>query len=235
MSLSIEYRLIVAFANAFIKRVGISKVTNACLEISVSSLIMTEERGAFGAAPSERVGPWLMRITHPDRLQCTARRNSPFGRGAAVPVSAGTSFRSRCANVVSAAKLLWKRNCGRKRMSIKGRTSGAARSIRVASRQRGLSGPGLERRQNGFTSSSNCNTIFPQRVLRNLNFPVSAMALSCRTANLCPQLTLEQSGSGRFVRASRKPREGVHVLAEELTIRPIYNRGKFIVRKRTVR
>src|SRR4051794_15331870 len=94
---------------------------------------MTEERAAFGAAPLESVGPWVMRITHPDRLQCAARRNSPFGRGAAAPVSAGTSFRSRCANVVSGAKLLWKRNCGRKRMSIKGRTSGAARSIRVAS------------------------------------------------------------------------------------------------------
>src|SRR5829696_2543433 len=70
---------------------------------------------------------------------------------------------------------------------------------RSITHQRGLSGPGLERRQNGFSSSSICNTIFPQRVLRNLNFPVSAMALSCRTADLCPRLTLEQSGSGRFV------------------------------------
>src|SRR5215218_1268792 len=178
------------------------------------------EEGAFGAAPSESVGPWVRRIVHPERLQCAARRNSPFGRGAAVPVSAGTSFRSRCADVVSGAKLLWKRNCGRKRMSIKGRTSGAARAIRVASRQHRFRASGLERDQNGFSSSSICSTILPQRVLRNLNLPVRAMALSCRIDSLYPRLTLGQSGSGRFVRASRKPREGVPIIAETLTVHP---------------
>src|SRR3954463_15508860 len=61
-------------------------------------------------------------------------------------------------------------------MSIKDRISGAARSISVASRQRGFSAPSLD--QNGFTASSICSTIRPQRVLRNLNLPVSGMALS---------------------------------------------------------
>src|SRR3954469_9436692 len=74
--------------------------------------------------------------------------------------------------------LLWKQNRGLERMSISGRSSGAARSINVASRQRGLSG--LDRDQNGFTSSSTCNTIRPQGDLRNLNLPVKPIALSCR-------------------------------------------------------
>src|SRR5215217_2591024 len=64
------------------------------------------------------------------------------------------------------------------------RISGAARSIRVASRQRRFRVSGLERDQNGFTSSSSWSTVLPQTVLRNLNFPVSPMTLSYGVAVL---------------------------------------------------
>src|SRR3954466_6130546 len=47
-------------------------------------------------------------------------------------------------------------------MSIRERISGAARSMSVASRQRRFSALGLERDQNGFTSSPTCRTILPQ-------------------------------------------------------------------------
>src|SRR5215207_3437153 len=64
------------------------------------------------------------------------------------------------------------------------RISGAARSIRVASRQRRFRVSGWERDQNGFTSSSIWSTVLPQSVLRNLNFPVSPMTLSYGVAVL---------------------------------------------------
>src|SRR3954454_13794652 len=67
---------------------------------------------------------------------------------------------------------------GLKRMSMSARMVGSAKSISLASRQRRFRAFGLEPDQSGFTSSSSCNTILPQSVLRNLNRPVSAMILS---------------------------------------------------------
>src|SRR3954466_7339717 len=88
-------------------------------------------------------------------------------------------------------------------MSIRVRISGAARSIRVASRQRRFRAPGWARDQNGFTSSSICSTILPQSVLRNLNFPVSPMTFSC-----CVRV-LSTNGYGF---ALLHPHEGLHLL-----------------------
>src|SRR5215212_10302789 len=67
-------------------------------------------------------------------------------------------------------------------MSVRKRICGSAKSISVASRQRRFRAPDLD--QNGFTSSSTCSTILPQSVLRNLNFPVSPIAFSCRIVAL---------------------------------------------------
>src|SRR3954451_21686438 len=88
-------------------------------------------------------------------------------------------------------------------MSIRVRISGAARAIRVASRQRRFRAPGWARDQNGFTSSSICSTILPQSVLRNLNFPVSPMTFSCCVS------VLSTNGYGF---ALLLPHEGLHFL-----------------------
>src|SRR5215207_3100555 len=71
-------------------------------------------------------------------------------------------------------------------MSIRWRIFWAAKSISVASRQRLFTRPGLERDQNGFTSSSISRTILPQSDLRNLNFPFRPILHSNRTHSSGP-------------------------------------------------
>src|SRR4051812_2342495 len=110
-------------------------------------------------------------------LQCAMRRTSPFCKEPASAPS-GAPVRSRGASSASCPVALRAQRWGLKRMSMSARRAGSAKSISLASRQRRFRAFGLEPDQSGFTSSSSCNTILPQSVLRNLNRPVSAMTLS---------------------------------------------------------
>src|SRR3954468_4793189 len=110
-------------------------------------------------------------------LQCAIRRTSPFCKEPASAPS-GAPVKSRGASSASNPDALRAQRWGLKRMSMSARRAGSAKSISLASRQRRFRAFGFEPDQSGFTSSSSCNTILPQSVLRNLNRPVSAMTLS---------------------------------------------------------
>src|SRR3954451_22628901 len=110
-------------------------------------------------------------------VQCAIRRTSPFCKEPASALS-GAPVRSRGASSASCPDALRAQRWGLKRMSMSARKAGSAKSISLASRQRRFRAFGLEPDQSGFTSSSSCNTVLPQSVLRNLNRPVSDMMLS---------------------------------------------------------
>jgi hypothetical protein len=109
-------------------------------------------------------------------LQCAIRRASPSGRAAPASIVPSALFGPRGTDVASSPRLLRAQRCGLKRISMRGRISGAVRSIRVAPRQRRFRAPDLD--QSGFTSSSTRSTILPQKVLRRSSFPVRALAPS---------------------------------------------------------